>query len=182
MMRGWFRFLPWVLLVLVMSGCGAGGGDDHLHQWVAEQRRKAVPRVTPVSEPKRYVPLAYDSAGGDDPFSFDRLTKAMIDPNKRGQGALIYEEQCNRRKEPLEAFPLDSMAMVGSLQRAGKRVALVKVDKLLHQVQEGNYLGQNCGKVMQISEQEVTLKEVVQDATGEWIDRTTTLQLQEKAK
>jgi len=87
-----------------------------------------------------------------------------------------------RRKEPLEAFPLDSMALVGSLVQAGKPVALVKVDSLLYQVRPGNYLGQNYGRVTKINETEVTLREIVQDAVGEWIERTATLQLQEKSK
>jgi len=87
-----------------------------------------------------------------------------------------------RRKEPLEAFPLDSMALVGSLVRAGQPVALVKVDSLLYQVRPGNYLGQNYGRVTKINETEVTLREIVQDAVGEWIERTATLQLQEKSK
>jgi len=96
-------------------------------------------------------------------------------------GALVAPELA-RRKEPLEAFPLDSMALVGSLVQAGKPVALVKVDSLLYQVRPGNYLGQNYGRVTKINETEVTLREIVQDAVGEWIERTATLQLQEKSK
>ena len=72
--------------------------------------------------------------------------------------------------------------MVGSLDRAGSRVALVKVDNLLYQVRPGAYLGQNFGKVTKISENEVTLREIVQDAAGEWIERVATLQLQENTK
>jgi type IV pilus assembly protein PilP len=61
-------------------------------------------------------------------------------------------------------------------------VALVKVDNLLYQVKPGNYLGQNYGKIVKVSETEVTLREIVQDATGEWTERTATLQLQERSK
>ena len=88
----------------------------------------------------------------------------------------------NRRKEPLEAFPLDSMALVGNLSPKGKSVALVKVDNLLYQVKVGSYLGQNYGKVTKVSETEVTLREIVQDAAGEWIERQANLQLQERSK
>ena len=95
-------------------------------------------------------------------------------------GGELYE--LNRRKEPLEAFPLDSMTMVGSLDRAGQKVALVRVDTLLHQVRPGNYLGQNYGRVIRITESEVMLREIVQDAAGEWIERSTALQLQEQTK
>ena len=87
-----------------------------------------------------------------------------------------------RRKEALESFPLDAMAMVGSLQRGGRPVALVRIDNLLYQVRVGNYLGLNFGRVTKIDETEVTLREIVQDPTGDWIERTASLVLQERAK
>jgi len=88
----------------------------------------------------------------------------------------------NRRKEPLEAFPLDAMMMVGTLVKQGQPVALVKVDNLLYQVRPGNYLGQNYGKITKITETEVSLREIVQDAAGEWTERQGSLQLQEKSR
>lgn len=87
-----------------------------------------------------------------------------------------------RRKEALEAFPLDSMAMVGSMNRNGQPVALVRVDKLLYKVRVGEYLGLNYGRITRINETEIALREIVQDAAGEWIERVATLQLQESAK
>jgi type IV pilus assembly protein PilP len=90
--------------------------------------------------------------------------------------------EINRRKEALEAYPLDSMSMVGSVMKQGQPYALLKVDNLLYQVKVGDYLGQNYGKIMQITETQVTLREIVQDAAGEWIERQGSLQLQEKAR
>jgi type IV pilus assembly protein PilP len=87
-----------------------------------------------------------------------------------------------RRKEPLEAYPLDAMTLVGNLRRAGAPVALVRVDNLLYQVRVGEHLGQNYGKVIKIDEAEVLLREIVQDGSGEWIERAASLQLQEKVK
>ena len=72
--------------------------------------------------------------------------------------------------------------MVGSLLKQSQPVALVKVDNLLYQVRAGNYLGQNYGRVTKVTETEVVLRELVQDATGEWIERPATLTLQERAK
>jgi type IV pilus assembly protein PilP len=95
--------------------------------------------------------------------------------------AALLEPELNRRKQPLEAHPLDAMAMVGSLNRDGKLVALVKVDSLLYQVRPGNYLGQNFGRVTRITETEVVMREIVQDSAGEWIERAAALQLQEGA-
>ena len=74
------------------------------------------------------------------------------------------------------------MSMVGSLTRQERRYALVKVDNLLYQVKAGDYLGQNFGLVKQISETAITLRELVQDATGDQVERITTLQLQEKGR
>jgi type IV pilus assembly protein PilP len=141
-----------------------------------------VPHVTPVSEPKQYVPLPYTEGKAVDPFNVDRLTKVWDASPAAKQCAALLAVEFNRRKEPLEAFPLDVMSMVGSLQRNGQRVALLKVDKLLYQVRPANYLGQNYGRITQVSENEVTLREIVQDAAGECIERMTTLQLQENTK
>ena len=96
-------------------------------------------------------------------------------------GALVAPELV-RRKEALESFPLDAVTLVGNLVKEGQPVALVKVDNLLYQVRLGNYLCQNYGRVMKIADTEVVLREIVQDAAGEWIERTATLQLQERTK
>ena len=118
-----------------------------------------------------------------DPFDPQKLTRALKkDSTQVSANAALIAPELNRRKEPLEAYPLDTMAMVGSLHRTGQPVALVRVDNLLYQVKPGNYLGQNYGRVMKVTETEVVLREIVQDATGDWIERTATLQLQEKSK
>jgi type IV pilus assembly protein PilP len=98
------------------------------------------------------------------------------------QANSLLASEVNRPKEPLEAYPLDSMEMVGSVSKQAKPTALLRVDKLLYQVKLGDRLGQNYGKIMKITETDISLREIVQDATGEWIERTTLLELQEKAK
>ena len=165
-----------------LAGCAPSGEGD-LQKWMSEQRRQTVPRVSPISEPKRYEPLSYTEGAALDPFSLQRLTQALRrDTSSVSNSAALVAPELNRRKEPLESYPLDAMAMVGSLERGGQRVALIKVDRLLYQVRVGNYLGQNFGRVMKVAEGEVTLREIVQDAAGEWIERSAALQLQENAK
>ncbi len=167
----------------VVAGCASPNED--LQRWVVAERERAVPRVTPVEEPKRYVPTPYVAGTVADAFGSERLTQLFRDDAGSGAGranASLITPELNRRKEPLEAFPLDTMTMVGSLQKNGEQVALVKVDALLYQVRKGNYLGQNFGRVLAITESEVKLREIVQDAAGEWIERSTTLQLQEKTQ
>ena len=93
----------------------------------------------------------------------------------------MLSAELNRRKEPLEAYPLDSMTMVGSVSR-GVPTALLRVDNLLYQVKVGDHLGQNYGRISHIDETEVKLREIVQDAAGEWIEREAALQLQDRVR
>ena len=176
------RICVLLAVALLVTAC-MGSEDDDLVQWMSEQRAQIKPNVVPISEPKKFKPESYTQISAVEPFSREKLTQALRRDSSQvaSNGALVAPELA-RRKEPLEAFPLDAMALVGSLVRAGQPVALVKVDALLYQVRPGNYLGQNYGRVTKISETEVTLREIVQDAVGEWIERTATLQLQEKSK
>jgi type IV pilus assembly protein PilP len=164
-----------------LSGC-MGSEQDDLQRWMAEQRAQVRPSVPPITEPKKFTPQAYTEASAFEPFNMQKLTQALRrDSNQPSTSGLIAPELA-RRKEALEAFPLDSMAMVGSMNRNGQPVALVTVDKLLYQVRVGNYLGLNYGRITRISETELALREIVQDAAGEWIERVATLQLQERSK
>jgi type IV pilus assembly protein PilP len=168
--------------VLTLAGCGSSS-EDELRQWMAEQKSQTRPRIAPISEPKNFRPESYTQVTAIEPFSNQKLTQALKREATQAaaNGALIAPELA-RRKEALESFPLDTMVLVGSLVKAGQPVALVKVDNLLYQVRPGNHLGQNYGRVTKIAETEVTLREIVQDAVGEWIERTATLQLQERSK
>jgi len=135
--------------------------------------------VTPISEPKKFIPQEYLGADAMDPFNVQKLTQALKrDSASPGNMAIIAPEMA-RRKEALEMMPLDSMVMVGSMQKEGVPVALLRIDNLLYQVKVGNYLGQNFGRIMKITETEVQLREVVQDSSGDWIERPASLQLQE---
>ncbi len=170
------------LVVALLAGCGVSG-EDELRQWMTEQKGQIKPKISPISEPKQFKPEAYSQVTSVEPFGKEKLTQALKTESSQASanGALVAPELI-RRKEALEAFPLDGMSMVGSLVKAGQPVALVKVDNLLYQVRPGNYLGQNYGKVTKIGETEITLREIVQDAVGEWIERPAALQLQERTK
>jgi type IV pilus assembly protein PilP len=87
----------------------------------------------------------------------------------------------NRRKEPLEAYPLESLKMVGTLERGKQRWALIKTpDGNLYRVRQANYMGQNFGVIAMITDSSITLKELIQDTTGSWSERTSNLQLLEE--
>ncbi len=181
-MRPVTRLLFLVAVVLTLAGCGVSS-EDELQQWMADQKSQTRPKVAQISEPKLFKPESYTQVTSVEPFSNQKLTQALKRESTQTavSGALIAPELA-RRKEALESFPLDTMAMVGSLIKSGQPVALVKVDNLLYQVRLGHYLGQNYGRVTKISETEVTMREIVQDAVGEWIERIATLQLQERPK
>jgi type IV pilus assembly protein PilP len=170
------------VLFLLLAGCGSSGQEE-LQQWMTEQRAEIKPKVQPIPEPKKFTPQSYTQEAATDPFSNLKLTQALKrDSAQISANAGLVAPELARRKEPLESFPLDAMSMVGSLVKQGQPVALVKVDNLLYQVRPGNYLGQNYGRIMKVGETEVSLREIVQDAAGEWIERTATLQLQERSK
>lgn len=171
-----------LLLAALLAAC-ADSNQDELQQWMTERRAQVRTRVTPLTEPKQFVPQAYTQESAADPFSQQRLASMLTQDATPGtvNTGLIGPELA-RRKEPLEAYPLDAMRMVGSLRRAGSPVALIRVDNLLYQVRMGEHLGQNYGKVTKIDEAEVILREIVQDGGGEWIERAASLQLQENVK
>ncbi len=176
------RWFPFAFFVSVaVSGCGASVNDD-LQAWMQSQRAETRPRVSPIPAPKRFVPQAYTEERSVDPFSSQKLTQALRNEMGHPSNSALISVELNRRKEALEYFPLDTMVMVGSLIKKGLPIALVKADNLLYQVKVGSYIGQNYGKVIKVSETEMNLREIVQDASGEWIERPTTLQLQEGTK
>ncbi|NTV09737.1 MAG: pilus assembly protein PilP [Zoogloea sp.] len=169
------RFLHCALLSaapLLLSACG--GSNDDIKDWMAESSRDLKGQVRPLPQIQPAAVVTYDATGLVDPFR-----PAKLEPDRRF-GALAPD--ADRRREPLENYPLESLKMVGLLQKGGKVHALIQADRTLYQVAIGNYVGQNYGRVVAISESGVTLKEVVEDGNGEWGERISTLQLQEQAQ
>lgn len=168
--------------LLALTGCGSSDQEE-LQQWMTAQRNAARPKVTPLAAPTKFTPETYDQSGSIEPFSKQKLVQALKrDSTQATANAALITPELNRRKEPLEASPLDAVSMVGSLIKAGVPVALVRVDNLIYQVRVGNYLGQNYGRITAVTESSLVLREIVQDAAGEWIERPTTLQLLEGTK
>ena len=171
-----------MLAHVLLTGC-TGSSQDELRQWIVDERNQTRPKVNPIPAPKKFKPEAYVNGGEVEPFSNQKLTQALKrDSAQVASNAGLVAPELVRRKEPLEAFPIDSMVLVGSVVKAGQPIGLVKVDGLLYQVKVGNHLGQNYGRIVKMTETEVVLREITQDAVGEWIERMTTLQLQERAK
>ena len=166
------------LMLGAVSGCA--GDNAELNGWMDQQRREVKPTVEPLTAPRNFVPQGYNGRDSVEPFSLQKLSVALKQEARQPNSLLASE--MNRRREPLEAYPLDSLTMVGSVNKQGSLLALMKADDLLYQVKLGEHAGQNYGKVTKITETEVQLREIVQDAAGEWIERMSSLQLQEQAK
>ncbi|MGE8320730.1 MAG: pilus assembly protein PilP [Comamonas sp.] len=181
-MNSWFRFCWLPCLAFLVVGCS--DEQENLQQWMQNEKASIRPSVKPIAPPKEFVPQSYMASAALDPFSKERLASVMRGSaavKDSASDALVAPERA-RKKEQLESYPLDSFSMVGYLHRNASGVALVKLDGLIYQVTKGMHMGQNYGKVINISENATTLREVVQNGVGEWIEREAVLELQEAKK
>ena len=166
-----------VLVAALLAACS--NGQDEIAAWMAQQRATVQPKVEPVQGPQAHVPQAYLGAAGVSPFNEANLTVLLQAQADAPAVSGLLAAELQRRQEPLEAVPLDTLTMVGLLRRGNEWVALVRSGQLIHQVRRGNHMGQNYGRITAISETQITLREIAQDPTGAWVERSTTLYLQE---
>jgi len=131
-------------------------------------------KIPPLPVVEAYEAVPYDVGNLLDPFK----PAKMAPHEKKGGGG--FRPDLDRPKEPLELYPLESLKYVGVMTRKKVSYAIVQVDGTLHQIKIGNYMGQNFGVVVDVSESEITLRELIQDSAGDWVERTSTLLLQEK--
>ena len=161
-------------LGLFVAACGGGEHQDlkeELKKLSADLRGK----VPPLPVVKPYEPVPYKAFDLPDPFGSAKIE--LVTKTASSGGGL--KPDLNRPKEPLEAFPLESVKVVGVLQQSKQNYALVRADASIYRVKVGNYMGQNFGLITGITESQVQLRELVQDASGDWAERVSTLQLQE---
>ncbi len=165
------------LAVALAAGCG---GDEHgdLKEELNQLTKDLRGRVDPLPQVKPYEPVPYTAEGQIDPFRPERIEVAQAGRASTASTALI-EEQKRRPPEPLEAFPLESITMLGTITQNKETFALVKAGPNLYRVRKGNYMGQNFGVITEIDEAQISLKELVQDSTGDWVERMSSLQLVE---
>lgn len=166
---------PFTLLLtslLILAGC-SGRQEDDLDRWMKERKSQVKGNITPLPELKKYEPFIYNADGSlHDPFKARRA-----DDSGRSGG---LKPDLSRPKEPLESFPLESLKFVGYLEQGKKGVALIAApDNTVYQVTVGNYMGQNYGLVTSLGKDEVAIKEMLLDATGEYVERRVTINPQE---
>lgn len=159
---------------LLLAGCGDGDVKE-VRDWMEQVKQETTPAVKPLPEPKEFVPYAYDPRGAVEPFSEVKLLGEM--QRMAAASANPLAPDANRPREVLENYPLDTMRMVGTLQKGGVSYALVQIDASIFQVRTGQRIGQNYGLVTRINEGAIDIREVVQDPTGDWVERKATIEL-----
>lgn len=161
--------------MFVLAACG---GDEHqdLKEELKNMTKDLRGNIPPLPVVKPYEPVPYTAYELPDPFGPAKIELATgAAKNKGGANA----PNTNRPKEALEAYPLESLRMVGTLSQKGVNYALVRADASVYRVKVGNYMGQNFGLITGITDNQINLKELVQDASGDWTERKVALQLVE---
>jgi type IV pilus assembly protein PilP len=162
-----FRSLAVVAIAAVTAGCG--GGNDDLMEYIDEVKARSGGRIEPLPQIKPYETFTYEAQSLRSPFTPD---------TPKGRSAAGPRPEANRPKEYLEQFPLDTLKMVGTLQRDNNRYALLQTqDGLVHRVVPGNYVGQNDGRVVGVSDGEVQVEELVPDGIGGFYKRSAAIAL-----
>jgi type IV pilus assembly protein PilP len=162
------------VFLLALAGCG---GEQHsdLRQFVRDSDNMPRGRIPPLPEVKPYEPFEYAAFDLTDPF----VVRTITPPKSAKPDPRLPDP--NRRKGPLEAFPLENLKMVGSLSQKKEFFALIKTpDNNLYRVKMGDFMGQNFGRVIDISESAVKLKELIQDSGNDWKEEERLLLLQDE--
>ena len=160
----------------LLSACGSDD-TEQVRAWMREVDAQTQVKVPPLAEPKTFIPFAYAQKDQVDPFNPNKLLAELAKLDARAGGGLRPDVE--RRKELLESYPLDTVKMVGTIGKNGVIHAVLQIDRSVHQVVKGQHIGQNYGRITGITEDAVSIREIVQDATGDWVERMSKLELQE---
>lgn len=183
----------WAARAAVLAGAlllAACGGEEHsdLKSELDRMTKDMRGRIDKLPEVKAYEPVMYKAEKDElgkplvDPFRPSRIEVAQAEKVAPSAASARVKQEQDRPKEPLEAFALESIQMQGTLTQGKETFALVKAGSNLFRVRKGNYMGQNFGVITAIDEGQISLKELVQDGGGEWVERQSSLQLQEARK
>jgi len=161
-----------LLPILLLTACATETED--LRSWMVQEESKMPRHIPPIPEIRPHTIVDYEMAEAVSPFDPARV-EPQADPVKATEGG----PDLNRQREPLEAFPLSSLAMVGMLRQGNNVHALIRAAGNVYQISVGNYMGQDHGQVIEIDDTQLTLSEWVENSDGGWTQRTNTLTLQE---
>ena len=164
-------------LIMLLSGCGEGLSD--LQQFVREVRAKPPGRIEPIPEFQPYQNFEYTSHDLRDPFKLVDFRRPELDAKELGELSTGLRPDIDRAKEPLEDFPLDTLRLKGTIDdKDGVKWGLIFApDNTIHRVIEGNYMGQNHGRIISVTDQTIELTEIVPDGLGNYIERSSAVTL-----
>lgn len=167
------RALLPILAGALLAGCAANKSD--LEQFVRDERAKPGGAIEPLPTPRVFDTFTYKAGERRSPFKVDLGGTALARASGGGdQGPGSPDD--TRPREYLEDFPLDSLKMVGTIEMRGTLFALVKDSEgTVHRVKSGNYVGQNHGKIVGITETEIRISELVSDGKGNYVARDTAI-------
>ena len=173
-----YRMFVAMLAIGALSGCFSEDNED-IRQWMEESSRSLKGDVPQIPELKPFPIVAYAAIDAPDPFNPDRL-----EPERREADTSMLKPDQDRPREQLEVYPLESIDFIGVVDmiKSNEKHALVKVDNVVYQVKVGNHMGQNFGRITEISGADLSLLETVQDPSGQtagWVEREVVLQLQQ---
>ncbi len=162
------------MVMIFLSACGSPNIND-LKAFIATTQAGPKGRIEPLPEPKPYIIYEYQSSNLRDPFAVEMTAEESHNFDER------LAPDPDRPKEPLEEYPLDALRLVGSMERDGIMWALISdSDGILHRLKEGNYLGQNFGRITAVTEGEVTVIEKYIDGNRGWKERTVSLAMSDE--
>lgn len=170
------KYCSSLLIMLVLVGC-SGQQEDDIDQFIKGPVVGARGKVDPLPEVKQFVPYVFNADSTlPDPFA---PRKANVEKSKEGK----LQPDLKRPKEALEAFALENLKYVGTLRKGSVSQAMIGApDGQVYQVKAGNYMGQNFGLITKITADEILIKEIVQDASGDWVERQVPIYPQEETQ
>ena len=176
--RGALSVVAMVTLALgatLLAGCSQNNND--LRHFITATKARKSRAIEPIPQPTTYQSYTYPAGKTRDPFA----PLSFAQPKEKQQASNSGPRpDPNRRREPLEQYPLDSLRMVGILERGDSVWGLVRdPDGTIHRVKTGNYMGQNYGRITSISENKIQLVELVPNGQGGWVKRKASLVVKE---
>ena len=172
-----------LLSALLLGGCVSNDISD-LQAWSEQVSARPGGRIAPLPEIKPYQAYTYQSGqkGARDPFQsfYQQVTEVAEVEKDAGLTKEMEREIRNRNREELEGFELDSLKMVGIMQNGGNNWGIIRdPDGTVHRVKVGNYMGRNIGKITNIFEDHIDLREIIQNSQGRWEERQASVALVE---
>jgi type IV pilus assembly protein PilP len=151
--------------VCILAGCSNAEHED-LKAWMREESKGFKGKVAPLPQIKAFDAVAYDAGKLVAPFSNVKIVTSEAVADKTAPDR-------DRQRQPLENFALEDLRVTGVIIDSNIPWALVQPpppNKPKH-VTVGEFMGQNFGRITQITTDGVTVIETVKDTNGAWTDR-----------